>query len=58
MNIDKALRRERKIQKRHYGMQVDGKNVFVSEEEKHKRAEQLRKEREEKEKLLELPIDN
>ena len=51
MDIRKASRRDGK--KRNKTKQgVDGKSIFVLEEEKKKRAEKIRREREEKEKLV------
>jgi hypothetical protein len=55
-SLEKSLRRERKQQKRKNGMHVDNRNIFVLEREKRKKAEEIRKRREEKEKLvLETP---
>jgi len=52
MKLDKALRRERKRNKRTSGMQVDNKNIFVLEEEKRKKAEWERRRKEKEVGLL------
>lgn len=57
MNLRKALERERKHTKRKNGMVVDSKSVFVIQHIQKKRAEELKKEREKKELLLELTGD-
>ena len=57
MNINKALQRDRKHNKRTHGMVVDSKSVFNIQRLQKERAEQLKKEREEKEKLLETTED-
>lgn len=51
MDIRKAQRRERKHRHRTSGMQVDGRSIFILEEEKRKKAE-WQKRREEKESAL------
>jgi hypothetical protein len=53
-SIYKALRRDRKINRRRTGHQVDGRSVFLLEEEKKKRAEAIKRRREEKEASLEI----
>ncbi len=57
MNLYKAQQRDKKINKRHHGMVVDSKSVLTIERLQKERAEQIKKEREEKEKLLELVED-
>jgi hypothetical protein len=57
MNLRKALERERKQHKRKSGMVIDSKSVFTIQRIQKERAEQIRKERENKEKLLELLED-
>lgn len=57
MNLRKALERERKQKKRKNGMVVDSKSVFTIQRIQKERAEQLKKEREEKEILLTLIED-
>jgi len=53
MKLDKAVRRERKIQRRRYGMVVDGSGTKDYPRLQKKRSEEIKKRREEKEKLLE-----
>lgn len=48
-NIDKAFRRDSKINRRKNGHQVDNRNIFILEEEKKKRKEEWDKRRKEKE---------
>jgi len=57
MNLHKALERERKQHKRKNGMVIDSKSVFTIQQIQKERAEQLKKEREEKELLLRLTED-
>lgn len=52
MNLKKALRRDNEIEKRKNGHKVDNKNIFLLEEIKKKKAEQIKKEREAKEMLI------
>lgn len=52
MKLEKAVRRERKRQKRNR-MIVDSKSVFTIESEKEKRDRKIRKERQEKLERLE-----
>ena len=52
MNISKAIKRDREINRRKSGHRVDNRNIFLLEEEKKKKAEQIKKEREVKEKLI------
>lgn len=52
MKIHKALKRDKKIQRRKSGHTMDNRSIFLLEEEKKKRALQIRKEREEKENLF------
>lgn len=54
MNISKAMNRDRKRSKR-LRMVVDNKSIFTLEEEKRKRAEKIRKAREDKELALITP---
>jgi hypothetical protein len=56
MNIKKAANRERKRNKRVHGMQVDNTSIHLLEEQKRKRAIENR--RKEKQKQLELVLDN
>jgi len=39
MKLDKAVTRDRKHNKKKNGMRVDGKSVFILEEQKKKKAE-------------------
>lgn len=39
MKLDKAINRDRKHHKDKSGMQVDGKSIFILEEQKKKKAE-------------------
>ena len=52
MNLTKAIQRDREINKRKNGHRVDNRSIFLLEEQKKKKAEQIRKEREAKEKLI------
>ena len=52
MNIYKACRRERKINKRKNNL-VGGKSVFTIQDEQRKRSEEIKKQRKLKEDLLE-----
>lgn len=54
MKLSKASQRDRKINRRKHGMVVDSKSVFTIQRVQKERAEQIKKEREEKEKLLEV----
>ena len=49
MKIDKANRRDVRIQKRRGGHQVDNKGIFTIVEEQKKRAKKIKKARKEKE---------
>lgn len=49
VNIQKALKRDRKINQRRSGMRITNRSIFILEEEKKKRAEEIKKERELKE---------
>jgi hypothetical protein len=51
MKIDKALRRDDKINQRRNGMVVDNRSIFTIQEEQKKKAEQIRLERELKERM-------
>lgn len=51
MKVSKAMRRDRKFKKRKYGMKIDNKNIFLLEEEKRKKALQIKQERILKEQL-------
>ena len=51
--IDKALRREKKINKRKNGHQEDGRSVFLLEEIKNKKARKAHDERLKRERELE-----
>lgn len=44
--IDKALRRDSKINKRKYGHQVDGRSIFILQEIAQKKAEKIKAQRE------------
>lgn len=52
MKLEKSVRRDRKISRRRGGHREDGRSVFTIQEEQRKRAEKIRREREEKEKRL------
>jgi hypothetical protein len=52
MDIKKAQRRDRKRVKRVKGMQVDGRSIFLTQEIQKRKSEEIKREREEKEKLL------
>ena len=43
MKLSKALRRERRWKKRKDGMKVDGRSVFIIQEEQKKRADRIKK---------------
>jgi hypothetical protein len=49
MDISKAMRRERKIQKRRYGPRIDSKSVFTIVETQKKRSQAIKKQRQLKE---------
>lgn len=49
MKIQKAIRRDRDIQRRRGGHQVDNKGIFIVLEEQKKKAKKIKKERKEKE---------
>lgn len=53
MDINKASRRDSKLNKRKNRMPVDGKSVFLIKEIQKRKSDELRRKREEKEKLLE-----
>ena len=53
MKLEKACRRQQKINKRKNGMRVDNKSIFTLEEVKRNKALEIKKKREEKEKQLE-----
>ncbi len=50
--IDKASRRDSKINKRRSGHQVDNRNIFILEEQKKKRSEAWKRKRKDKESYL------
>lgn len=52
MNLDKAVKRDRKRQRRKYGHVVENRSIFTLEEVKVKKALKIKKEREEKEKRI------
>lgn len=52
MDISKCNNRDRKLDKKKNGMRISGRSLFVLEEVKKKRAEKIKHEREEKERLL------
>jgi hypothetical protein len=52
-NLKKSLNRERKIQRRRTGMVIDNRSIFTVQEIQKKKSIQIKKEREEKEKMLE-----
>lgn len=43
MKLDKAINRDRKHHKDKNGMQVDGKSIFLLEEQKKKKADKLKR---------------
>lgn len=45
MKLSKALRRDEERNKRKYGHRTDNRNVFLIQEEKIKRAEEIKKKR-------------
>jgi hypothetical protein len=45
MNIFKAIKRDRKIQRRKYGHVTDGRSVFVIKETERQRAEKIKNQR-------------
>ena len=49
MKLEKCIRRDREIQKRRGGHQVDNKGIFTIVEEQKKRAKKIKKERKDKE---------
>lgn len=51
MKIDKATRRDSKIDRRKNGMRIDNRSIFTIQEVEKKRSQQIKKEREEKERL-------
>lgn len=53
MNIEKARKRDNKINKRKNRMPVEGKSVFLIKEIQKRKADEIRRKREEKERLLE-----
>lgn len=58
MKLDKCIRRDRKRDRRRTGMKIDGKSVFILEEEKKKKSDAIKRKREEefKEDRLEYSI--
>lgn len=54
MNIFKAFRRDKKIQKRKNGMRVTNRSIFTIEEVKKKKSEEIRKNREAKDLLINM----
>jgi len=52
VDISKCNNRDRKLDKKKNGMRISGRSLFVLEEVKKKRAEKIKHEREEKERLL------
>lgn len=54
MNILKAFRRDKKIQKRKNGMRVTNRSIFTLEEVKRKKYEEIRKNREAKDLLINM----
>ncbi len=52
MDYRKAQRRDVKIKRRKTGMRIDGRSIFVIQEVERKKADEIRKAREEKEELL------
>lgn len=54
MNLAKAQSRDRKRNKSRLGMQVDGRSIFILQETQRERDLRIKREREEKQKLLEL----
>jgi hypothetical protein len=60
MKLEKALQRDRKINKRRSGMKVDNRSIFTIQEIQKKKADEIKREREEKERrqFLELELQN
>jgi hypothetical protein len=56
-SLKKATSRDRKRERRSK-MVVDNRSIFVVEEQKVKRAEQIKKDREQKANLLDSHLDN
>jgi hypothetical protein len=56
-SLKKATSRDRKRERRSK-MVVDNRSIFIVEEQKVKRAEQIKKAREQKENLSEFGLDN
>jgi hypothetical protein len=54
MKLAKALRRDNKISKRHYGMKVENRNILLLEEIKKDKAKKIKEERENAEAIAEL----
>jgi hypothetical protein len=52
MNLNKASKRDRKINKRRGGQLEDSRSVFVIEQEQKKRAKKIKQERKQKEKRI------
>jgi len=52
MKLQKAVKRDRKINRRQNGHLEDGRSVFTIQEEQRKRADKIKQERAEKEKRL------
>jgi hypothetical protein len=55
-SIYKALRRDRKKRKDRYGMRIDNRNIFQIENVKKKRDLEIKRQREEKESMLDENI--
>ena len=55
-SISKAISRDRKINRRKNGHQIDNRGIFVIEETKRERARKIKQQREEKESLKESSI--
>ena len=53
MNLKKAVNREHKKHKLRYGMKMDNRNIFILQEIQKKQAEEIKRQRLEKELLLE-----
>lgn len=52
VRIEKALKRDRKINKRRFGMRVENRSIFTIQEVEKKKSEEMKRQREEKEKRL------
>lgn len=52
MNINKAKKRDRKIQQRKSGMKIDNRNIFILERIKKEKAEEIKRKRKEKEEMF------